>query len=40
MELKSRLIQPALKISEGKFFAKVSTLAGSLKKSGSIYIDP
>jgi hypothetical protein len=32
MELKSRWIQPAIKLFDGRFFAKVSTLAGSSKK--------
>jgi hypothetical protein len=31
MELKSRRIQPAIKLFEGICFAKVSTLAGSSK---------
>jgi hypothetical protein len=34
MELKSRHVSPAIKLFEGTFFAKVSTLAGSSKKVG------
>jgi hypothetical protein len=39
MGLKSRCISPAVKLFEGRFFAKVSALTGSLKKMG-LYIDP
>jgi hypothetical protein len=39
-ELKSRRIQPAIKLFEGMFIAKVSTLAGSSWKKVGLYIDP